>query len=156
MNVDFKQSLKSQEAAMRACCAPCQIKRTVGSKGPNALLQMFKAFFRPHSDYCVQAWRPYLETYRQMLKLVQCAFTWWLKHLGHMRYEKWLWAIRLYSLEKRGEKGDSMQAFKIIKGLAEVRDHCGALFQITWMIHYDERWKNCARTGNHRSQEQII
>lgn len=35
----------------------------------------------------------------------------------------------MYSLERRGKRGELMQDIKIVRSLAEIRGHYGALFQ---------------------------
>lgn len=39
-------------------------------------------------------------------------------------------ALDMHFLERRKERGDQIHAYMIVKGLAEVRSHCGALFQV--------------------------
>lgn len=62
---------------------------------------------------------------------------------GHLRHENRLRALSIYSLERSRARGDLIQVFKIVKGLAEIQDHRGTLFQVrgecnTWC----EREKN--------------
>ena len=44
---------------------------TFTSKGEQTIIQLYKSLVRPHLEYCVQAWRPYLTQYIEMLEMVQ-------------------------------------------------------------------------------------
>lgn len=48
----------------------------------------------------------------------------------HVGYVHRMGTLYLYSQERHRERGELMQAFKTVKGLAEVQDNHGALFQI--------------------------
>lgn len=64
----------------------------------------------------------------EMLEQVQRIFTRSFGPLKHMGYEQRMKALGLRSLERPREIGD----FKIIRGLDEIRGHCGSLPQINW------------------------
>lgn len=59
--------------------------------------------------------------------------------------------LGLYSMEGHRASGDLIQGFKINEGLAELRGHCGALFQLKGNDTLGgKRENNCARTRDHR------
>ena len=47
------------------------IRRTFICKDEQTLIQLYKSLVRPHLEYCVQAWRPYLSKDIEMLERVQ-------------------------------------------------------------------------------------
>ena len=37
------------------------IRRNITYKGKKLIIPLYKAIVRPHLEYCIQAWRPYLK-----------------------------------------------------------------------------------------------
>ena len=114
---NFKPSLQCSEAAAKANGALFQLLRTVVSRDKKILVPMYKMYVRPHLEYCVQAWAPYLIQDINLLESVQRRFTRAVTGLRNRTYEQRLEALDLYSLKRRRLRGDLIEAFKLLKGM---------------------------------------
>ena len=129
VTADFKSGLQCREAAKKASRALFQLKRAVGSRRPGTILPLYKAYVRPHLEYCVQAWSPNLVQDIKTLESVQRRFTKWFAGLRSLPYERRLEALNLFSLNRRRRRGDLIEAFKILKGFMEVPE--GSLLKLS-------------------------
>ena len=75
---------------------------------------MYKALVRPHLEYCIQAWSPYLRKYIDMLEKIQRRATKLIPRLRDLRYEERLKECGLTTLETRRLRGDQIEVFKIV------------------------------------------
>ena len=96
------------------------IRRNILHKSKDVILRLYKSLVRPHLEYCVQVWSPYLKKDVLLLEKVQKRATKMISELRHLSYEQRLHKLGLISLEKRRIRGDLIQAFKIIKGIDKV------------------------------------
>ena len=91
------------------------IKRKVKNKTKDIIVRLYKALVRPHLEYCVQLWNPFLKC---NIKLVESVQRRALKLInGYKNYsygERLVWC-ELISLEKRHVKGDLIEMFKMSK-----------------------------------------
>lgn len=71
LGAEFKPSVQFQMTAKNDWFALGQLRGIAVSKSPEDLLPLLKAFVRLRSDYCIQAWRPYLVGGVKMLEQVQ-------------------------------------------------------------------------------------
>ena len=72
-------------------------------------------YVRPHLEYCVQSWSPYLARDIDTLEKVQRRATKHLGGLAHLTYESRLEILDLYSLYCRRQRGDMIETYKILK-----------------------------------------
>ena len=96
------------------------IKRTISHKSKSVITKLYKALVRPQLEYCVQAWRPYLKKDIDKLEKVQHRATKMITECSTLKYEDRLKVTGLTTLEDRRDRGDLIEAFKILKGLNKV------------------------------------
>ena len=80
------------------------------------MLELYKTLVRPNLEYCVQVCCPYLRQDIEKLEKVQRRATKMIKGFGNLAYEERLWRCKLTTLEKRRERGDLIETFKIVTG----------------------------------------
>jgi ribonuclease P/MRP protein subunit RPP40 len=115
---DLTPSAQCQAAVKRANQALYSLRRTISSREPEVLLPLYKTIVRPHLEYCVQAWCPYLIKDIKLLEKTQRRFTRWFKHLKGRSYKDRLKALGLFSLQRRRLRGDLIEVFKLLNGLS--------------------------------------
>lgn len=96
------------------------IKRHVKSRKKDIMLKLYKSLVRPKLEYCVQVWRPHLKKDIDNLEKVQHRATKLISGCRDLKYERRLISCGLISLEKRRERGDLIQVFKLVKGLDNI------------------------------------
>ena len=84
---------------------------------------MYNAIFRPHLEYCIQAWRPYQKKDIDKLERIQRRATKLIPELKHLSYEKRLLECRLTTLETRRLRGDLIEVFKILNGYEDIESN---------------------------------
>jgi len=97
------------------------ISRTFVYKEKEVIVALFKSLVRPHLDYCIQAWRPYLSKDIALLEKVQRRATKVIKGFRSLEYEERLKKCGLTTLETRRMRADMIEVFKIIKGMEGLR-----------------------------------
>ena|SRR5687768_1642242 len=96
------------------------IRITIKCKSRSIITTLYKALVRPQLEYCVQVWRPYLKKDIEKLEKVQRRATKMIHECRALSYEKRLKFTGLTTLEERRNRGDLIEAFKILKGLNKV------------------------------------
>ena len=96
------------------------IRRTFTCKDEQTIMQLYKSLARPHLEYCVQAWRPYLIQDVEMLEKVQRRFTKTVYGFNDLTYEQRPRRLGITTIEIRRLRGDLIEVFKIIKGFDKV------------------------------------
>ena len=129
ITADFKQGQQCKEAANKARSALYQLRRAVSSRKPKVLLPLYKAFVRPHMEYAVQAWSPWLKRDIRVLEGVQRSFTRLFPHLRQLSYPSRLEQLKLFSLARRRLRGDLIEVFKQLKGFSDTEGT--QLFQLS-------------------------
>ena len=81
---------------------------------------IYLTFVRPHLEYCVQVWSPYLHCEVDKIEKVQRRATKLVPSLHELPYEECLKKLNLTTLEERRHRGDQIETFKIIKGFEKV------------------------------------
>ena len=99
------------------------VLRTVISRSPEVMLQIFKTFIRPHLEYCVQLWSP-LPTHGNWgmimaIENVQRQFTRAIHGIGLLPYKIRLQKLGLTTLLERRARGDLIETFRILSGIAD-------------------------------------
>ena len=83
------------------------------------IIPLNKAIVRPHLEYCIQAWNPYLRKDVDMFEKIQGA-TKLIPGLRDLTYEERLKECGLTTLETRRLRGDQIEVFKILNGYENI------------------------------------
>ena len=79
-------SRQDTEAVKKANRALAQLRRIITNKEIDTVIPIYKATVRPHLEYCVQAWAPYLKKDINALEKVQHRGTKMTTTLGKLPY----------------------------------------------------------------------
>jgi ribonuclease P/MRP protein subunit RPP40 len=120
MTADFKPSRQCAEASRKGHWALTKLRRTLSSRRSEVLVPLYKAFVRPHLEYAVQAWAPYLKKDDLAIEKVQRRFTRFFPGLRDKPYELRLLELQLFSMKRRRLRGDLIETFKILKGFSDM------------------------------------
>ena len=82
---------------------------------------MYKAIVRPHLEYCIQPWSPYLRKDIDMVEKIQRRAIKLIPGLRDFRCEERLKECGLTTLETRRLRGDQIEVFKIINGYEKLK-----------------------------------
>ena len=115
----LKPSRQCSEAVKKANRVIGMIKRSFSSQTKDILLRLYKQFVRPHLEYAVQAWSPWLTKDIQLLEKVQRRFTKLIIECRGKSYNERLSLLHLTTLETRRVRGDMIQVYKIINNFDE-------------------------------------
>ena len=114
---NLKPSQQCSAAAGRANGVLGQISRAVKYRDRKTFIQLYKVYVRPHLEYCIQAWSPYLKADKEKLEKVQRRAVNMVAGLKGKTYQDKLKEVGLTTLEERRDRGDMIQTFRIIQGL---------------------------------------
>jgi hypothetical protein len=93
------------EAAKKGNRMLGMMKRTIVSREKEIIIKLYKSLVRPHLEYCVQAWNPFLKKDIELLENVQRRVTKMVSGCHSLSYEKRLEYCGLTTLERRREGG---------------------------------------------------
>ena len=80
-------------------------------------------------EFAVQAWNPYLKKDIECLEKIQHRATKLVPELRNLEYSDRLSELNLYTLEQRRERGDFIEAYKIITGKENIE--CEKFFKFS-------------------------
>ena len=81
------------------------IRRNITYEEKGLIAPLYKAIVRPHFEYCIQPWRPYLMKDVDMLAKIQRRATKLIPGLRHLSYEEMLEDCGVTTLETRRLRG---------------------------------------------------
>ena len=114
VNKSLKVASQCAAAAKKGNRVLGMIKRNFTYRSKEVVLKLYKSLVRPHLDYAIQAWSPYLEKDKQILEKVQARATKLIPSIQHLPYEDRLARLKLTTLERRRERGDLIQTYRIM------------------------------------------
>ena len=104
---------------------------------------LYIMYVRPHLEYCIQVWSPYLAKDIDLLEKVQRRATKLLPSLFYLSYETRLERLGLYSLYCRRQRGDLIETYKILNGYYDINPT--SFFTLsntdTTRVHYRKLFK---------------
>ena len=124
MNANMKVSEQCRIAASKGNHVLGMIRRNITYKEKSLIVPLYRAIVRPHLEYCIRAWTPYLrkdidifEKYRgEQLNSFQdwgILYKLWRTTIG--KTSKWT-----ATLETRRLRGDQIEVFKILNGYENI------------------------------------
>ena len=120
MNANMKVSEQCWIAASKGNQVLGMIRRNITYKEKSLIVPLYKAIFRPHLEYCIQAWSPYLRKDIDMPEKIQRRATKLIPVLIYLRYEERLTECGLKTLETGRLRGDQIEVFRILNGYANI------------------------------------
>ena len=107
------------QAAKKANQVLGQINRSFSCKTMDVMTQIYKVFVRPHLEYAVTAWSPWLRKDVEALEKIQHRAT---RRMSDVRgtYPERLQKVGLTTLEERRVRGDAIEVFKYLRGFLDV------------------------------------
>ena len=105
MLIIMKVSEQCRIAASKGNKILGMIRRNITYKEKGLIVPLYKAIVRPHLEYCIQAWRPYLRKDIDMLEKVQRRPTKLITWLRDLSYDDRLKECGLTTLETRKLRG---------------------------------------------------
>ena len=112
----MESSLHCQKAVSNANRILGMVRRTFASMSKDLFMFLYKTYVRPHLEYCVQLWCPYLAKDIDLLEKVQMRATKLVKGIGRFPYTTRLQKLGLYSLYCRRQRENLIETNKILKG----------------------------------------
>ena len=124
LGVLFTQDLKPGRQCMATAAKASRIiglvRRNFRDLDKRDFLLIYKAYIRPHLEYCIQAWSPYLERDMEVLERVQRSATRLLSGFARFGYEDRLRKLGITTLRKRRERGDLIEVYRIMSGREKI------------------------------------
>ena len=99
------------------------VLRTIITRSPEVMLTIYKTMIRPNLEYCVQLWSP-LPSHGNWgsiisIENIQRQFTRAIDGVGLLTYKNRLEKLGLTTLLERRARGDLIETFKILSGIAD-------------------------------------
>ena len=107
------------KAAKKANSVLGQLMRAVSYRDKFTYIKLYKEYVRPHLEYAVQTWSPWLQRDKDLLEDVQKRAVRAVSGIAGSYSEK-LSLLNLPSLTTRRERGDMIQTFKIVNKIDNV------------------------------------
>jgi len=117
---DLKQHRQVDKAASKGFAVLGQLRKAFVHRGTEVLKKLYTTYVRPHLEYAVAVWHPYLKQDIKELERVQRRATRQIQCLRGLSYEDRCEKLNLQKLDQRRIRGDMIQQFKISSGLDEV------------------------------------
>ena len=117
---DLKWRSQVEAAATKANRVFGIFKRVFQCRSPRLWQTLYKTYIRPHLEFAIQAWSPYLEKDIETLEKVQRRVTKHIHGLSNLEYDERLKTLRWMRLRARRERGDVILAFQYLHGNVEL------------------------------------
>ena len=111
---DLKPSPQCAAAATKANQLLGRMARAFSYRDKYTWIKLYKVYIRPHLEYCVQSWSPWLRSDIDLLENVQKRVLRMTSGLLGQTYPEQLKEVDLTTLEDRRVRGDLIQTWKIL------------------------------------------
>lgn len=111
---DLKWDNHIIEVVKRANSLLYMIRKSFSCINTDLFLKLYKSYVRPLLEYAYQVWSPYFKKDIDILEKVQRRATKMVLFLRHKSYEDRLDTLGLTTLEKRRQRGDLIETYKIL------------------------------------------
>jgi hypothetical protein len=130
---NLKSSQQCSRAAAKAMSVLGIISRHFRRLDKQDFLMLYRTYVRPHLEYCIQVWSPYLVRDIQILERVQKRATKLVGAVKNGSYEERLRHLGLTTLQQRRERGDMIEVYKLLTGKERV--DCSQFFEMAPTDH---------------------
>jgi ribonuclease P/MRP protein subunit RPP40 len=113
---NLKPGAQCSKAAGTASAVLAQVSRAYHYKDRFTFINLYKQYVRPHLEFVVQAWSPWLQQDKEVLERVQKRAVKMVSGLQGTSYQEKLEELDLNTLEERRHQADMLQMYKIITG----------------------------------------
>jgi hypothetical protein len=111
----LKPSSQCLKSANKAMSTMRMIKRAFKTLSVELFTKIYPTFVRPHLEYAIQAWRPWLQRDINLLSNVQRRSTKLVEGLYNLNFEDREKSLNLFPLSYRQNRGDLILAYRIIR-----------------------------------------
>ena len=115
IQTDLGSSKQVDKAAKTAMLHVRLLRRAFGQLDESISTTMISAYIRPHIEYAVQAWSPWLKRDQHKLETPLRRATKLIKGYQHLTYELRLYNLGLFSEKYRRLRGDLILVYQILK-----------------------------------------
>ena len=123
ISADLKVSKQCNEAALKSSRILGMVNRQFKHLDKKGFLIIYKGYIRPHLEYAIQAWSPYLKGDIDKLEKVQRRATRLVSGYKRLPYDERLRRLGLTTLTQRRLRGDLIEAYKIITGKENINSN---------------------------------
>jgi hypothetical protein len=116
----LKPARQCQKAANTAAAVLRTVQRNFHYRDKTVFVRLYKQYVRPHLEFAVPAWSPWLEADKNILESVQMKAVKWVSGLTSVEYEDRCREIGIDTLEMRRWQQDMTQVYKILKGVGNI------------------------------------
>jgi Reverse transcriptase (RNA-dependent DNA polymerase)/Endonuclease-reverse transcriptase len=117
---NLKPGAQCCKAARTATTVLGQITRSFKCRDKKTYIALYKRYVRPHLEFSVQAWNPWLQKDIAVLEKVQERAVRQVNGLHGRTYEQRLTEIGMESLKERREEADMILVYKVMNGKCKV------------------------------------
>ena len=120
LTFDFKFSTQSSHSAAKANAILSMLKKTFITRDVEIWATLYRTYVRPHLEFAISAWRPYLKRDIQVIEKVQRRATRIPTTLKDQDYNFRLDRMGLTTLETRRNRGDIIELYKLERGTDKI------------------------------------
>ena len=116
----LKPSLQCIKAAEKANQVLGQLSRGVTYRDKQTFRRLYAVYVRPHMEYAVASWSPWLQSDKEVLEKVQRRAINMVSNFQAKNYEDKLREAGMTTLEQRRERGDLIHMYRIMTGKDDI------------------------------------